>query len=318
MRQELSIIKYSADKAPEWNGFIERSKNGTFLFHRSYMDYHADRLSDFSLMFYHKGRLAAVLPANRLGDRLYSHQGLSYGGLIMADGLKASTVCDFFTAMNDLLREEGITHVTYKPVPHIYCRYPSEEPLYALKLICQAQLTERDLASVVVRGDGALPMSELRRRGARKAERTGLTVRESDDLTTFWQLLEDNLAAKYHAHPVHTLEEITLLHSRFHDSIRLLSVYEQGQMTAGTVLYVTPKVIKTQYISASPRGKATGALDLLFTQLIRDNNRPQPYLDMGTSALADSEAGELNPTLISQKEGFGARAVCYDAYEWNT
>jgi hypothetical protein len=280
------------------------------------MDYHADRFSDYSLMFYHKGRLAAVLPANRRDDSLYTHQGLSYGGMIMADRLKAATVCDFFSAMNDQLRHDGITRVTYKPVPHIYCPYPSEEPLYALTLVCRAQLTRRDLASIVVRGQDALHMSELRRRGANKASRLQLTVRESNDLPAFWQLLDDNLEAKYHARPVHTLDEITLLHSRFPDNIRLLAVYDRQQMVAGTLLYLTRKVIKTQYISASPRGKATGALDLLFTRLITDSRHPQPYLDMGTSAQAGSERGELNPTLISQKEGFGARAVCYDTYEW--
>lgn len=46
------------------------------------MDYHADRFQDASLMIYRKGQLYALLPANRLNNILYSHQGLTYGGLI--------------------------------------------------------------------------------------------------------------------------------------------------------------------------------------------------------------------------------------------
>ncbi len=65
-----------------WNDFVMRSKQGTFLFDRRYMDYHRDRFSDYSLLFYKKGKLYALLPANIDGDTLWSHQGLTYGGLI--------------------------------------------------------------------------------------------------------------------------------------------------------------------------------------------------------------------------------------------
>jgi len=51
----------TAGKADEWNAFVAKSKNGTFLFDRRYMDYHADRFSDHSLMCYHDGKLFAFL-----------------------------------------------------------------------------------------------------------------------------------------------------------------------------------------------------------------------------------------------------------------
>lgn len=61
----FSIIRYAPALADEWNGFVARSKNGTFLFDRRYMDYHSDRFEDYSLMFYREGRLYALMPANR-------------------------------------------------------------------------------------------------------------------------------------------------------------------------------------------------------------------------------------------------------------
>jgi hypothetical protein len=64
----LEIRRYTADAANEWNNFVAQSKNGTFLFDRRYMDYHADRFQDHSLMFYDDHRLLAVMPGHIKDD----------------------------------------------------------------------------------------------------------------------------------------------------------------------------------------------------------------------------------------------------------
>lgn len=310
----MSIQQYSPDRANEWNAFLAQSKNGTFLFDRRYMDYHADRFHDCSLMVYdRKGRLFALLPANRVGETVYSHQGLTYGGLVLSPKATAVDICDAMTAICDYLHSQGTAKVVYKPLPWIYSAIPSDEPLYALNEVCHAQLVSRDITSVVNLNQ-QLPFSELRRRGVRKAANHGVRVAYSDDFAMFWDVLSDNLRSKYDARPVHTLEEITLLQSRFPKNIRLFAVFEEKEMVAGTVLFITPRVVKTQYISASQRGKEIGALDLLFWHLLSNPPQTQVYLDFGTSALDHSN--ELRRPLIFQKEGFGARAVCYDTYKW--
>ena len=310
----FDIVRYTADKAGEWNDFVAQSKNGTFLFDRHYMDYHADRFEDYSLMVLRRGKLFALLPANREHDVLFSHRGLTYGGLVVGDKAVADDVCQAMAAVNDHLHGVGIARVVYKTIPYIYLRIPSDEPLYALTEVCRARLLSRDIASVV-RLDRQLKISELRRRGVRKATAHGVVWRWSDDLPAFWHLLSENLREKYDSRPVHALDEILLLHERFPDNIRLCAAYIGDEMVAGTLLYVTPFVVKTQYISASPHGKAVCALDLLFSNLIADLSGQYSYLDMGTSALDHST--ELRLPLIFQKEGFGARAVCYDTYEWD-
>ena len=80
----FEVRRYTPDKASEWNRFVAQSKNGTFLFDRRFMDYHADRFEDCSLMVYRQGALYALLPANIKNDVLFSHGGLTYGGLIMS------------------------------------------------------------------------------------------------------------------------------------------------------------------------------------------------------------------------------------------
>ena len=300
--------------ADEWNLFVAASKNGTFLFDRRFMDYHADRFCDHSLLVYRDQRLYALLPANQKDDTLVSHGGLTYGGLVTDSRCSAKGVLDAFTAINEYLRQQGFRHVVYKAVPWIYHQLPAEEDHYALTSVCHARLTIRDISSAII-GDRKLRFSESRKSGIRKAHRQGLTIAESKDFATFWQILNENLTGKYGVRPVHSVAELKLLHSRFPEKIRLYMVFDGETPVGGTLLFLTPQVLHTQYISANAFGKQHGAIDLLFDHLINNTYKDYPYIDFGKSTVSDS--ADLNELLIFQKEGFGARAVCYDTYEYD-
>ena len=309
----FEVRRYTPDRADEWNHFVAQSKNGTFLFDRRFMDYHADRFRDHSLMIYRDRRLYALLPANEKDNVLVTHGGLTYGGLVMSRQCSAKGVLDAFTAMNDNLCQQGFHHVIYKAIPWIYHQLPAEEDLYALTSVCNARLTIRDISSAIV-ATHRMKFAESRRSGLRKAQHAGLTIAELDDVEAFWHILNDNLTAKYAVHPVHTADELRLLRSRFPERIRLWLAYRGQTPVGGTLLFLTPQVLHTQYISATPEGKAVGAIDLLFDHLINKVYADFPYIDFGKSTVSDS--ADLNEQLIFQKEGFGARAVCYDTYEW--
>ena len=300
--------------ADEWNLFVAASKNGTFLFDRRFMDYHADRFCDHSLLVYRDQRLYALLPANQKDDTLVSHGGLTYGGLVTDSRCSAKGVLDAFTAINEYLRQQGFRHVVYKAVPWIYHQLPAEEDLYALTSVCHARLTIRDISSAII-GDRKLRFSESRKSGIRKAHRQGLTIAESTDFAAFWQILNENLTGKYGVRPVHSVAELELLHSRFPEKIRLYMAFDGETPVGGTLLFLTPQVLHTQYISANAFGKQHGAIDLLFDHLINNTYKDYPYIDFGKSTVSDS--ADLNEQLIFQKEGFGARAVCYDTYEYD-
>lgn len=308
------ITRYTAAQSAEWNGFVERSKNGTFLFHRSYMDYHADRFADHSLMVWHKGRLSALLPANEHDGTLFSHQGLTYGGLITDQHATTSFVCDTFEAINKYLVQQGITQVIYKAIPWPYHRLPAEEDLYAITNVCGAHLMVRHISSTIDL-NRRLSFIESRRSGLRKALAAGLQVKERgvEGLEGFWQVLSDNLHCKYAAQPVHSAAEMHLLMKRFPKNIRLFTVEDGDKVVGGTILYLMPQVAHTQYISASEDGKQHGALDLLFNQILGLDLGCR-YFDFGKSS--DGNGSDLNRPLIFQKEGFGGRGVCYDWYQW--
>ena len=69
------VEKYTKENRLAWDTFISGAKNATFLFARDFMEYHSDRFTDYSLLVYKDDLLYAVLPANIVGDKLYSHQG---------------------------------------------------------------------------------------------------------------------------------------------------------------------------------------------------------------------------------------------------
>lgn len=311
---QINLYQCGLQQFEEWNAFVAQSKNGTFLFDRRFMDYHANRFQDYSLMFYDEDRLLAVMPAHVDGDSLMTHGGLTYGGLVMSPKIRAAQVCELFRDLNDILRQDGFRRVVYKAVPWIYHQQPAEEDLYALTSVCHAHLAIRDISSVIV-GDRKMCFSGSRKDGIRKAHKKGLEVRESTDFAAFWRILNDNLTGKYGVHPVHSAAELELLNGRFPDQIKLYMVFDGEEPVGGTVLFLTPQVLHTQYISATPTGKAYGAIDLLFDELIHSVYADYRYIDFGKSTTSDS--ADLNEKLIFQKEGFGARAVCYDTYEYD-
>ena len=310
----FEVRRYAADSADEWNRFVAGSKQGTFLFDRRFMDYHRDRFHDHSLLVYRDQRLYALLPANERSGVLVSHGGLTYGGLVTNSQCSAKGIIEVFTAINAYLRSVGISRVVYKAIPHIYHRQPAEEDLYALTAVCNARLTIRDISSAIV-GSCRQRFTESRRSGIRKAQRANLHLCESTDVDSFWGILNDNLTAKYAVHPVHTAAELRLLQSRFPDNIKLWLVFDGNTPVGGTLLFLTPQVLHTQYISANAYGKQHGSIDLLFDHLINCVYKDYPVIDFGKSTVSDS--ADLNEQLIFQKEGFGARAVCYDTYEYD-
>ena len=309
----ISLRRYTANDAEAWDAFVATAKNATFLFMRGYMDYHSDRFTDHSLMFYDDNSLYALLPANISGDTLYSHQGLTYGGILLGEKAPTPTTLSLFDALNEYLRNIGVRRVVYKPVPHVYHTLPAEEDLYALYWRCKARVTKRDIGTMLEFGNSPR-WARLRRRGMKHAQEAGITVGEDDNLEAFWKVLEQNLWDCHGVKPVHTVEEMRLLKNRFPENIRLYNAYLGDAVVGGILLYIYKNVVHAQYSSATPEGKHMGALDIIYDRLLNHDFTEYKYFDWGRSTEGDGHT--LNENLIMQKEGFGGRAVIYDTYEY--
>jgi hypothetical protein len=306
----FDVRRYVSDDQAAWDAFAAASRSGYFLFQRRYMEYHADRFADQSLLAYDGARLAALLPANREGDTLVSHGGLTFGGFLTDRSMSTRRMLELFATVRAYLREEGIASWIYKVVPHVYHRIPAEEDLYALYRE-GAQLIRRD-ASAAIRLDARPPYSKGRRAALKVAQRTGLSVQPSDDFQSFMALQSAVLEARYGAEPVHTPDELALLAERFPDEITLQTATLEGRLLAGVVVYESPVVARAQYIAVSEEGRDVHALDEIIDTLLAAYADSKQWWDFGAST---RDSGRyLNESLIRNKESYGARAVVYDQY----
>ena len=305
-----TVKRYTPAQQAEWDNFAGTCRNSTFLHKRGYMDYHAHRFTDHSLMFYRNARLIALLPAHIKENTLCSHNGLTYGGLLLPHGIATEAVlCIFDTLMEYMRHNTTATGIIYKPTPHIYHRYLCEEDLYAL-FRHNATLTERKVSSAIPL-KSPLPISGRRKLTASTKSR--LSIIEDGDYNAFWKILEKRLQGKYNAAPVHSIEEMTLLKSRFPENIKLFCVADNnGEILGGVVLFITDNVVHMQYSGTTEEGRRISALDYLYEELINNRFAGKEYFDFGTSV--EDGGRYLNSGLIAYKERLGGRAVVYDTY----
>jgi hypothetical protein len=309
--QSFDLTAYSVQHRELWDDVVRTSKNGTFLHLRDYMDYHAHRFDEQSVLVLKKGKPVAAFPANRVGARMVSHGGLTYGGLLYGPGFHAVEVLELFRLLSEYYLAMGVEEILYKPVPHIFHSYPAEEDLYALFRL-NARLFRRDISSAV-QLSGRIKFSDSRKCTIRKSANRGTEIREGEFFGAFHKLLAKGVA-KYGIEPVHSTRELHLLKERFPDRIRLFGAFDQGELLAGALVYDFGKVVHSQYLATSDQGRKTGALDFVLAHLIEDAFAGRHYFNFGIST--EQDGLYLNESLIFQKEGFGARGVVHDFYLW--
>lgn len=311
-QEAIRCEAYAAEKYADWNAFVDNSKNGTFLFKRDYMEYHADRFNDCSLLFCDQNeKLVAVLPANIKDDALVSHGGLTFGGVISGSRMKTPQTLEIFKSLLEFARRKHLNRIVYKAVPHIYHAQPAEEDLYALFRF-GAQLVRRDVSTTIQMKD-RLAVSKGRKWTVNQSRKNALEVRESSDFKTFMRLEAEVLAAKYNVAPIHTAEEMQLLAGRFPENIKLFAAFSGSEMLAGAIVYASHTVAHAQYLAAGDEGKKLFALDAVLQHLIANYYAEKKYFDFGIST--EQQGRYLNNGLIDFKESWGGRATVYDTYE---
>ena len=307
----IKIVPYTAELKSVWDTFIESSKNGIFMFKRDFMDYHADRFSDNSLLFYSDDELIALLPLSRHDNILKSHGGLTFGGFISSTNMKQVKMNECVGALIDYLQKQNFAHLEYKKVPQIYSEIPSDEDIYALWRH-NATLSKVE-PSTAINLRVPVKMSKGRKAQISRAKREGVSVVESSDFETFIAL-ENEILAKYHgAKATHSGAELTLLAGRFPENIKLYVARQNGndELLAGVVLFVYKNLVHTQYMASSEKGREIGALDLIISDLLRKYS-DKIYFDFGISS--ENNGLNLNTGLIAQKESFGARVLIHSAF----
>jgi len=255
------------------------------------------------------------LPANRVNDTVFSHQGLTYGGLIFNNKIKLAAALQVFKSVLAYLHGVGVTTLHIKSIPAIYHKQPAQEIDYAL-FLTNATLTRRD-AIAVIDNSAALKVAANRMEGVKKGMANGFTVQQSDDFAGFWnQVLEPNLQSRHGIKPVHSANEITRLAGLFPNNVKLFTVLQDNRITAGTVIFESDTLAHAQYIAAGEDKGENGSLDFLYHHIVTQQYADKKYFDFGNSN--EQQGKKLNTGLAFWKESFGARTMFQDFYDVQT
>lgn len=310
------IIEYNDEHTALWDSFCDGSYQGTFLQTRKFLSYHGDRFNDRSLLIFEKDKLVGVFAAACVQDecnKVISHPGTSFGGIITNGNLKGQKLLDTYKEILRIYQNQGVRELIVKTVPRVFQSMPCEDEKYALFRLNAIQF-RCDLGSVVeMRRPREL--SKRRIRSLKKAQNYGFQLSaELKYLSEFWKILTDNLRENHGVSPVHTYEEIRELFSRFPENIGLLIALDRAHVCAGIISFKLNKVYHTQYVATNRIAKDNSALDLIYDHVFNGPRSSEyEYVSFGISTTDDGH--HLNSGLYSFKSEFGALGCTYDHYK---
>lgn len=279
---------------------ITQSDADCLLFRRNYMDYHADRFTDFSLMAIADGGVVGCFPASIEGKTVTSHGGLTFGGWQVADDCPEPMLETLSHLSAHYFKESGIDNIVVRQTPGIF----SKSHTYYPPLKAHSTATELDGAAIDLRAPHSLG---VKRRPRVKRATDSHNFSEAS-LEQFWPILEACLEDRHQAKPTHTLAEIVSLKLKLPDRIACFKAEYAGEIVAGAVVYLSRKVAHVQYMATNQRGRATHALDGLIFWLMRRYAGRAEWLSLGVSNERD---GTLNQGLFDYKLSFGAKRVAH-------
>lgn len=276
------------------------------------MDYHKDRFDDFSLMVFKENKLIALFPAHVLGSEIYSHKGLSYGGFLVSKKIRFE---DYVLAFKELLKfldNNNIKSLYLKKLPFIYHKNLAQELDYILA-ITQAKLHTIDSYFVIDHLQCYEP-NRNRKRALKIAQKNNIII-SNNGIEFFWKhILTKNLQTKFNVNPVHSINEIKLLMTRFPEQIKFFAAIINGVIKAGVVMFLSDNVAHFQYSSGDLERNETGALDFLFYTIIKKYVKKK-YVSFGSSSIDKSL--KIDRGLAYWKESFGAKLIPQDVYYIN-
>ena len=304
---QFKVEVYKSSRKEEWDDFVEKSQEATFLFFRDFMEYHADRFDDFSLLVYSENSLIGILPANIKDNKVYSHNGLTYGGLLVESGVHEAIITAVFQSVLKFLKQHGIASLALKMLPEFYQQKNSEIIEHYVTSI-HAKITET-LNVLGIDYSQPLAIHKTKRKHYRKNHNKGFVIEHDDNFTLFWdKVLCPRLAEKHNTKPVHSLEEILYLKSKFPQYIKQYNIYLEGKILAGITMFEKGDIVKSQYGATTEKGQAERALEYLFIHLIdKYKSEDKSYFSMGTVVDKSYPLG-YNDGLLKQKKELGCTA----------
>ncbi len=312
----IKILKYPTASSEEWENFVENATNGTIFHSRKFLSYHRKgKFQDSSFIFREKNKVLSVFPAAIVNHRLVSHPGASYGSFVHLKNLTLNKAMEMVDTLVKYCKKKNIKGIEMTLPPIIYYTKPTDYIPFCL-LKTGFYLKKRELSGYIpLTGEPFKIFKPEARTAARKAEREGIKVKQSDDVETFYSILKNNLGMRHNVKPTHTLQELIRLKKLFPKRIILFAAYYNNIMVSGTVIFVANKTtLLAFYISHKEKYQFLRPLNLLFKEVLEWGwNKGYQYLDLGTFTL------NMVPNfgLARFKESMGATGIFRDTYAIN-
>ena len=296
----MKIIKYSDTFFDLWDEFVKNSKNGTIFHTRKFLSYHKNKFVDESILIYKKNKLIGLFPAIEFENKIVSHRGSTYGGLIV--GVKNSLKDSL--NMWQLIKEYYQKEIEFRDSEYIFHKYPSREVIFSAKKAGFKEVYE-ELST-------CLNLSRIKFTKGRKWAITKCKnlkiVFDDNDYVSYYEILKNNLK-KHNSTPTHTLEEMKLLKELLPQNYFLVTIYQDNKMIAGVWLVLaTSWTAHTFYIAQNYNFSEYQPLSCVMKFIIEYLQKNSfKYLNFGIST---ENMGEIiNEGLFEFKESFGGFGV---------
>lgn len=316
----MEVIRYDDKHLDQWENFVASSNNGTIFHTRRFLSYHPhERFNDCSLIFREGNTVLGVLTACLIESNgtvtLVSHKGASFGGFVYRKDLSLKQAFDLTESLLQFCSKNKFSRIVITQSPVIYQRTYNNYIDFAFMRNGFMYL-KREVSSIsaldVPENEVLTLFKPETRTAVRKAEKSGVQVRISEDYDRYYDILKNNLSLRHNVNPAHSLEEIRELHRLFPDKIYLLGAYLDDKLIAGIINFECNELASLLfYISHDQEYQSYRAVNLLFYDIMkRSITRKFKYLDFGLFTVNM----EPNWGLGRFKENFGARGMLRDTF----
>ncbi len=317
----MITVKRFNNNSSAWDNFVSSANNGTLFHTRRFLNYHHEgRFNDHSLEFYKKGKLVGVFPAALIesGDQrqLVSHPGASVGSFVVPEDLAFADALEMVEQLVDYSKRENLDGIKLTQPPTIYSKRLSHYIDFALQKN-GFLYAKREISSILFLeksiDENLSKFKSTHRTAVRKAEKSGVVVKETDDFASFYEILKKNLSIRHDVKPTHSLNELLHLKELFPDKINLFGAYIEEKMVAGVINFIaTENVVLAFYISHNEDFQEVRPINLLFYKIFEwAIQKKYNVFDFGIFTVNE----EPNMGLARFKENFGASGQFRDTME---
>jgi hypothetical protein len=270
-----------------------------------------NKYNEHHLIFEKNGKIISILPAaiteNENSKELYSPYGASYGSFVVPISINLNDSMSIVKCLIDYCKHINIKKIHLTPTPSIYFKESNNYLDFAL-IKNGFMYTKRELTSAILL-NYENSFNRDAKRSVMKAKKLGVSVTETEDYSTFHEILLKN-KIKFGVLPTHSLDDLLLLKKKIPLNIKLFLAHVEEKPIGGVLIFIcNAKTILAFYISQLPEYKKYRANNLLIYEILKWGIREDfKYFDLGTSTVNM----EIYWSLIQFKESLNSKGYFRD------